>query len=404
MSLSLGPLRDGDLEANHHLVGAAFGSSRAFDPERALPPDQVLAGYDESELVATATLIPGGQWFGGCTVDGVAVSAVGVAPHRRGEGISKALMAEALNLMHERGAAISTLFPTTASLYRSAGYEMAGDYVKRTIPLTDLATATIEADVESFAADGLQSLAPAYDALARLSSGSVARGEDWWERRRSRTEHADVRVFLVKVQVADGFGYVVLGGQPSEHSFMDLRIDDLGAENGTVLRALGTAITRFGTVTGTVTAFQAPWVLEALTDHGQRWKARESIPWMLRLVDLAKAIKQRGWPPVTATVALQVSDSTLSHNDGSFELQVVDGEGTLAPGGPGTWHVDIRSLASWFTGWRSASQLASLGLLTSESGTAHELRVLDTLAAGPPPLIPESTLSVGPFGRETPPF
>lgn len=404
MSLSLGPLRDGDLEANHHLVGAAFGSSRAFDPERALPPDQVLAGYDESELVATATLIPGGQWFGGCTVDGVAVSAVGVAPHRRGEGISKALMAEALNLMHERGAAISTLFPTTASLYRSAGYEMAGDYVKRTIPLTDLATATIEADVESFAADGLPSLAPAYDALARLSSGSVARGEDWWERRRSRTEHADVRVFLVKVQVADGFGYVVLGAQPSEHSFMDLRIDDLGAENGTVLRALGTAITRFGTVTGTVTAFQAPWVLEALTDHGQRWKARESIPWMLRLVDLAKAIKQRGWPPVTATVALQVSDSTLSHNDGSFELQVVDGEGTLAPGGPGTWHVDIRSLASWFTGWRSASQLASLGLLTSESGTAHELRVLDTLAAGPPPLIPESTLSVGPFGRETPPF
>ncbi|MYH67307.1 MAG: GNAT family N-acetyltransferase [Dehalococcoidia bacterium] len=404
MSLSLGALREGDLEANHHLVGASFGSSRAFDPERALPPDQVLAGYDERELVATATLIPGGQWFGGRPIDGEAVSAVGVAPHRRGEGISKALMVEALRLMHERGAAISTLFPTTASLYRSVGYEMAGDYVKRTIPLTDLATANIEADVESFTADDLQSLAPAYDALARLSSGSVARGEAWWERRRARTMHADVRVFLVRVQVAEGIGYVVMAAQPSERSFMDLRIDDLGAENGAALRALGTAITRFGTVTGTVTAFQPPWVLETLTDHGQRWKARESIPWMVRLVDLAKAIEQRGWPPVTATVALHVSDSTLSHNDGRFELQVADGKGTLAPGGPGTWRVDIRSLASWFTGWRSASQLASLGLLTSESGTAHELRVLDTLTAGPPPLIPESTLAVGPFGRETPPF
>ncbi|MXZ88498.1 MAG: GNAT family N-acetyltransferase [Dehalococcoidia bacterium] len=404
MSLSLGALREGDLEANHHLVGASFGSSRAFDPDRALPPDQVLAGYDERELVATATLIPGGQWFGGRPIDGVAVSAVGVAPHRRGEGISKALMVEALRLIHERGAAISTLFPTTASLYRSVGYEMAGDYVKRTIPLTDLATANIDADVESFTADDLQSLAPAYDALARLSSGSVARGEAWWERRRARTMHADVRVFLVRVQVAEGIGYVVMAAQPSERSFMDLRIDDLGAENGAALRALGTAITRFGTVTGTVTAFQPPWVLETLTDHGQRWKARESIPWMVRLVDLAKAIEQRGWPPVTATVALHVSDSTLSHNDGRFELQVVDGKGTLTPGGPGTWRVDIRSLASWFTGWRSASQLASLGLLTSESGTAHELRVLDALTAGPPPLIPESTLAVGPFGRETPPF
>ena len=404
MSLSLGPLRASDLEANHHLVGAAFGSSRAFDPERAVPPDQVLAGYEGSELVATATLIPGGQWFGGCPVDGVAVSAVGVAPHHRGEGISKPLMVEALRLMHERGAAISTLFPTTASLYRSVGYEMAGDYVKRRIPITDLARPKIKADVESFAAADLQSLAPAYDALARLSSGSVARGEHWWERRRGRTMHADVRVFLVKVQVAEGIGYVVMGAEPSSDSFMDLRIDDLGAQDGAVLRALGTAITRFGTVTGTVTAFQPPWVLEALTDHGQRWKATESIPWMLRLVDLAKAIELRGWPPVTATVALRVSDSTLSHNDGSFELQVVDGEGTLVPGGPGTWQVDIRSLASWFTGWRSASQLASLGLLTSESGTAYELSVLDTLAAGPPPLIPESTLSVGPSGRETPPF
>ena len=130
MSLSLGPLREGDLEANHHLVGTSFGSARAFDPERAVPPDQVLAGYEGSELVATATLIPGGQWFGGCPVDGVAVSAVGVAPHHRGEGISKPLMVEALRLMHGRGAAISTLFPTTASLYRSVGYEMAGDYVR----------------------------------------------------------------------------------------------------------------------------------------------------------------------------------------------------------------------------------------------------------------------------------
>ena len=404
MSLSLGPLREGDLEAHHHLVGAAFGLSRAFDPERAVPPDLVLAGYEESELVASATLIPGGQWFGGCAVDGVAVSAVGVAPHRRGEGISKALMAEALRLMHERGAAISTLFPTTASLYRSVGYEIAGDYVKRTIPITDLAEANIEADVEPFSVDDLQSLAPAYDGLARLSSGSVARGERWWEQRQKATKHADVRVFLVKVQVADGIGYVVMGAQPSEHSFMDLRIADLGAQDGAVLRALGTAITRFGTVTGTVTSFQPPWVLEALTDHGQRWKATKSLPWMLRLVDLAKAIELRGWPPVTATVALRVSDPTLSHNDGSFELQVVDGEGTLVPGGPGTWQVDIRSLASWFTGWRSASQLASLGLLTSESGTAYELRVLDTLAAGPPPLIPESTLSIGQSGWESPPF
>ena len=281
---------------------------------------------------------------------------------------------------------------------------MAGDYVKRTIPITDLAKSNTEADVESFTVADLQSLAPAYDGLARLSSGSMARGERWWERRRRGTKHADVRVFLVKVQVADGIGYVVMGAQPFEHSIMDLRIDDLGAQDGAILRALGTAITRFGTVTGTVTSFQAPWVLEALTDHGQRWKATESFPWMLRLVDLAKAIELRGWPPVTATVALRVSDSTLSHNDGSFELQVVDGEGTLVPGGPGMWQVDIRSLASWFTGWRSASQLASLGLLTSESGTAYELRVLDTLAAGPSPLIPESTLSIGQSGRESPPF
>ncbi len=353
MPVSFGPLRDGDEEAQHNLTGLAFGDARAFDPDYAVPRELVLAGYRGSELVATATLIPGGQWLGGRPIAGTLVSGVAVAPHRRGAGISKPLMAESLRLMHERGDAISALYPTTASLYRSVGYEMAGDYVKRVIAMDELRAAPTEAAVEPFTIDELPSLAPRYDAVARLSPGYLARGEQWWRRRQIRLRYRSTnsRLYLLELELAGAKGYLVMGATESDNSIMNLHLEDLGAENGAVLRALGSVVTRFGTVAGSVSSHQAPWVLETLTDHGQRWKATESFGWMLRLVDVGRAVALRGWPPLKARISLRISDPVLSHNDGNFELKIENGRGRLERSGAGTWQIGIGSLASWFSGW-----------------------------------------------------
>ena len=57
------------------------------------------------------------------------VAGVKVAPEERGRGIGTAMMAALLEEIGERGFPVSALFPTTAALYRAAGWERAGGRV-----------------------------------------------------------------------------------------------------------------------------------------------------------------------------------------------------------------------------------------------------------------------------------
>jgi hypothetical protein len=61
------------------------------------------------------------------------------------------------------------------------------------------------------------------------------------------------------------------------------------------------------------------------------------------------------------------------------------GEGRLTRGGDGTARVDVGTLASWFTGWASATRLERYGrLLGADPATLH---FLDAAAAGPAPWV-----------------
>ena len=54
------------------------------------------------------------------------VSGLSVGAEYRGRGVATDLLRNYLAEVHERGAAISTLFPAAVQLYRRAGYEYAG--------------------------------------------------------------------------------------------------------------------------------------------------------------------------------------------------------------------------------------------------------------------------------------
>ena len=79
-------------------------------------------------------LLPLGQWFGGRGVPMVGISLVGVAPEYRDPGAAAQLMKATVQGSHAEGVALSTLYPATQPLYRSAGYEQAGNYYELRIP------------------------------------------------------------------------------------------------------------------------------------------------------------------------------------------------------------------------------------------------------------------------------
>src|SRR5690606_6781083 len=117
----------------------------------------------------------------------------------------------------------------------------------------------------------------------------------------------------------------------------------------------------------------------------QAWQGPQLIwRWMSRLVDPAAAVAARGWPShLRLTCELDLVDPVWPDRGGPWTLELAAGDGTLTRGGSGRLRVDVGALATWFTGYQSATRLARYGRLTGADATT--LASLDAATAGPTP-------------------
>src|SRR5687768_3330032 len=88
---------------------------------------QTLGMFDDGgRLVAKAVDRTQGQWFGGRIVPTSGVAGVVVEPEARGKGLVRQVLTQLLRHARDRGAMISTLFPSTPFPYRRLGWEEVG--------------------------------------------------------------------------------------------------------------------------------------------------------------------------------------------------------------------------------------------------------------------------------------
>lgn len=105
---------------------------------------------------------------------------------------------------------------------------------------------------------------------------------------------------------------------------------------------------------------------------------------MLRVVNLEKALTERGYPPnLSGLLELEIADPLLSANTGRWILEVADGRGVVKAGGGGRLKLDINSLPPLYSGFLSARQLARAGRL---EGAPEQIALADELFAGEPRL------------------
>ncbi len=96
----------------------------------------------------------------------------------------------------------------------------------------------------------------------------------------------------------------------------------------------------------------------------QTAKLKSSTRWMLRIVDVQKALEKRGYPQnVEASLHLEVQDDLLESNNSKYILSVAQGRADVAPGGKGEFKLDIRALAPLYTSLFSPLQLQLAGKL-----------------------------------------
>jgi predicted acetyltransferase len=314
------------------------------------------------------------------------VGGVKVAPEQRGRGTGRALMTEVLRVIADRGYAVSVLYPATAPLYRSLGWELAGAFYRAVIPARSLASL--------LPADGPVQPPPGPPGLRRAGPGDAAEVSSVLSAVHESARHCGAETYdpdtirrwwltdpnLFCYLAADGF---LAYGWSGEHREISVRMAVAGSAETT--RALWSIVGSHAPMASQVAAVVSP-------DDPIAWLTREpdlglasKWSWMLRVVDAPAAIAGRGFPAAAElAVGLQIDDPRLPANAGLWTLEVGGGKGTfsrssspISPAGP--VRVGARGFAALYGGIPMTT-LRRAGL--ASGGGAADDEALDAAFAG----------------------
>lgn len=377
MSLTVRRLLEDDAEAARQLGFEAFGMPTST-PSEAASVDQPgrtwFGAFDGPALVARMVDRAYDSYFGGATVATSGIAGVTVAAEARGQGTLSPLFAATLAFALERGAVISTLFPTAPRIYRRFGYEVVAEYCTVQVPTRALA------EVARPKADGVRTrrAAPAdyetiravYDAWASEQNGPLTR--------RGVSFPANADDFLsafTGVTVAVDIHDAVLGFASWERGqgYGDqatLEVSDLLATEASGYRALLLALGSFSSVTAQTRIDTSEDDLVRLFLPSLHWRVVDSSPYMLKLLDVPGALNVRRYPPGLSTgLGFTLAGDFLSSNNGGYRLEVDDGRAECNRGAETDRCLSPQGLALLYAGTQSSANLRAAGHLSGGSRT-----------------------------------
>ncbi|HEY9623198.1 MAG TPA: GNAT family N-acetyltransferase [Crinalium sp.] len=332
-------------------------------------------------LVGGLATIPMGQWWGKQLVPMTGLAAVGIAPEHRGSGAAIALLQHTLQELHDKGVALSALYPATQRLYRKAGYEQGG-----TLCTWSIQTGSIHMQerglpwqpVEPGNYDVLHTL---YCQQAKQQNGLLDRHPAIWKGIVKPGDREGLYAYLLGTRDAPQ-GYVIFSQQPTENGGT-LRLRDWAILSSAAVRSFWTFIADHRS-----TIKHARWRSAAIDPltlvlPEQSAQSHSTERWMLRIVHVKHALEKRGYPPgLQAELHLDIHDDLLPENSGKFILSVANGQGQVTRAGNGDLKIGIRGLAPLYSGLFTPAQLQLAGYLDAPDST---LAIATQLFAGPPP-------------------
>lgn len=380
-----------DLPALLDLRTQAFGGPRkSWGPDELTAPlERGVVAYQGTRPVGTVYVIDFHQWFGGRQVRCGGVAGVTVAPDQRGRGVARRLLAEATERMRADGAVVSALFPTSTSLYRSLGWEVAGWWAQRSIATSELPMPS--GDLDWVPVDRSDpALMGVFEVMAERRDGWVVPPADWWAANaaRSAAPGASPSWSWLGRRGGEPAAAVTYGHKRSQRAMFDIDADLIAGVDGRALADALALIGAHGTTADQVITTLPDRLLTAHLDQPSRTRSSFDWPWMLRLVDLPGAMAARGWPyGAGLEVHLDVAGPAVEDPAGAsgrWVLEVSDGHASCSPGGDGTVRLSIGTLAALYAGGIAPDALVYDGTLGGVDRVI--LDYLQTAFAGNPSL------------------
>jgi predicted acetyltransferase len=345
-------------------------------------PQNCRVLLEDDAVAAGLVLLPMGHYYGGREIPTAGIAAVAVAAQCRARGYARQLMTAALLEARERGMALSSLYPATVALYRKCGYGLAGSRFMLRVPLADLPRTERGFDIRPLAADEEELIRPVYAAAAQNQPGQVVRTPFFWHRVRRHHQHQVLGYAVLREGTVEGYVYFHVE-RTSDLQKRSMVILDFVATTPEATRALlGLIADHRSMIKDAVFGVgpAEPWV--GLLDE-QSYTLTHEITWMLRMVDVGRALELRGYPPMLATeLHLDVVDELLPDNSGKITLRIEDGVGQVRRGGAGAMRIPVTALASLYSGFYNGTALRAAGLLEAD---ANGVAKADAVFAGPPP-------------------
>ena len=114
------------------------------------------------------------------------------------------------------------------------------------------------------------------------------------------------------------------------------------------------------------------------------YRHRKTDVWMVRVVDLEKAIAERGFNAcINGEVVVEIADQLFEENAGVWRISVSNGKGSIERSAePAQAKLDISAFAPLYIGYQNASQLKQSDRI---SGEAIAIQMLDGLFAATTP-------------------
>ncbi|MER5477401.1 GNAT family N-acetyltransferase [Streptomyces sp. NPDC002734] len=322
---------------------------------------------------------------GGAVVPAPGVTAVGVLPTHRRQGLLSAMMRRQLADLREQGEILSVLLSSEAVIYRRFGYGPATYTQRMTV---DRHRAALARPRAGEAADGSAArtgsvevlrraecgglLEEVYDRYRRTQPGALSRPHRWWSLGAGQPPIARAPRYIAVHRDADGVadGYASY----SVDKERTLTVD----ETITVDDAAFTALARFlleHDLVGKVVFKHLP------PGHPLRWQLTDyragelgdSTDWLwVRLLDIPRALTARGWSE-EGELVLEVDDPWLGEH-GRYRLTVQDGKADCAPTDQEPdLSLDVSDLGSVYLGGTLPSTLVRAGHIRAHRPGAPEL-------------------------------
>jgi predicted acetyltransferase len=402
------PLREGEYDSYFNMAAQAFRASaaRARRSRYWTGLEELRGLFVDGQLVAGLKMPEPPIWMGPAPVPNAAVTGVASPPEYRRQGYIGRLLHGMLEELRDKGVPVSTLFPFAFPFYKRFGWEHVCDQLYYKIPIERLPFSAVggtwhairrstDFDKETPAptsGEDLEVLMGIYDAWCVGRSGPLVRDENWWKRGKLQ-EGAE--------QLPDVYFWRDPSGRPGAYliySFEEipnawkrhLIVWELTAIDGPALRAcMGFLRNHDSQATEVHVGLPADLHVLALLDDPE-FHVELEANFMLRLVDVAPALAAKRYPRTAAArLALEVTDPFCDWNNGTYVLSVSEGIGVAerAPSATPGLRMDQKTLARLYTGYMSAHQAASHGLLEVLDPAA--LSVAQEVFAGPVPYMPD---------------